>query len=168
VITPAHAQLMACYNTWQNLSLYTAADTLSDAHRKMNRGAFWNSIHSTLNHLLWGDEQWMSRFANWPAPTGHNIPAMLDGNGDWATLKAARQTFDAKIEAWADDLTDEWLAAEVTWYSGAAGRELSKPAWLLVTHFFNHETHHRGQVHVMLTQAGAKPDDTDLFLTPGQ
>ena len=65
---------------------------------------------------------------------------------------------------WADKLEPDWLAANLTWYSFGAGREITQPKWLLVTHMFNHQTHHRGQVHCMLTQAGGKPHDTDLPL----
>jgi uncharacterized damage-inducible protein DinB len=65
---------------------------------------------------------------------------------------------------WSEKLDPAWLQADLTWYSGAAGREISRPRWLLVTHFFNHQTHHRGQVHGMLTRLGAKPEATDLML----
>jgi uncharacterized damage-inducible protein DinB len=166
MITPAHAQLMARYNKWQNQSVFNTAETLSDIERRQDRTAFWGSIHSTLVHILWGDEQWMNRFADWPKPDKLNTPASLPNISDWSQLRLARQSADKKIEDWASSLTTDWLAADVMWYSGAAGRELSKPAWILVTHFFNHQTHHRGQVHAMLTGAGAKTDDTDLFLMP--
>ena len=67
---------------------------------------------------------------------------------------------------WADQLEDASLAGELTWFSGAIKAEVRKPKWLLVTHMFNHQTHHRGQVHCMLTQTGSKPGDTDLPLMP--
>ena len=69
--------------------------------------------------------------------------------------------------AWADGLDTSWLAGDLTYYSGGAKRDITRPKWLLVTHMFNHQTHHRGQVHCMLTQAGGKPHDTDLPLTAG-
>jgi len=81
---------------------------------------------------------------------------------DWAELKSRRATADAKIEAWAARLTPEGLAAPLTWYSGIAGREVSMPYWITVGHFFNHQTHHRGQAHALLTRAGAAMGDTDL------
>ena len=65
-----------------------------------------------------------------------------------------------------DGVDDAWLAGDQTYYSGAIKRDLTRPRWLIVTHFFNHQTHHRGQVHCMLTQAGRNPHDTDLPLTP--
>jgi uncharacterized damage-inducible protein DinB len=166
MITPAHAQLMSRYNSWQNKSIYKAADTLSDDARRADRGAFWSSIHGTLNHILWGDQIWMSRFAGLAAPAAHNRPNSSFDLSTWDGLGRERAAFDEIIEGWAGELTSDWLAAEQTWYSGAAKRDVTRPAWMLVTHFFNHQTHHRGQVHGMLTQCGAKPDDTDLFLMP--
>jgi uncharacterized damage-inducible protein DinB len=74
----------------------------------------------------------------------------------------ARAEFDRTIIDWADSVQPEWLAGEMTYFSGAIGREVTAPRWMLVTHLFNHQTHHRGQVHCMLTQAGGKPSDTDL------
>lgn len=163
MITPAHAQLMARYNQWQNRSLYAAADQLSDADRKRDQGAFWGSIHGTLNHLLWGDQNWMHRFAGTPRPTipGKESPGLFE---HWADLKREREAFDETIIGWTDGLNQEWLAGDITWFSGLSGREMTRPRWKIVTHFFNHQTHHRGQVHAMLTRLGAKPEDTDLML----
>lgn len=165
MISPNHAQTMARYNDWQNRSLYAAADGLSDAERKADRGAHFGSIQATLNHLLWGDRMWMSRFSDVAPPEG-GIPTSTDLYDDWAALCTARTEMDAVITDWAGGLTEDWLKADITWFSGAAGREFTMPAWLLLTHLFNHQTHHRGQVHAMLTAAGAKPEDTDLFLMP--
>ncbi len=50
-----YIRTMARYNAWQNQSVFAAADTLDDEARNMDRGAFFKSIHGTLNHLLWGD-----------------------------------------------------------------------------------------------------------------
>ncbi len=165
MIGPDHVRTMARYNAWQNENLYGAADTLDDAARRAERGAFFGSIEATLNHLLWGDRIWMSRFAGMPKPPG-GIADSRTLTPDWATLRIERDRTDSQIIAWAAGLTETDLAGEHTWYSGAAGREVTKPLWLLVTHMFNHQTHHRGQVHAMLTAAGAKPGDTDLFMMP--
>ena len=73
---------------------------------------------------------------------------------------------DDTIDAWAARVTDDDLASDLNWHAVVLKRDMSKPLSLLVTHLFNHQTHHRGQVHAMLTSAGAKPDDTDLFLMP--
>ena len=165
MISVEHARIMARYNTWQNQSLYTAADDLSDEARRQERGAFFGSIQRTLSHLLWGDQQWMSRFAGTPPPAGSGKDSP-NHYADWDDLRRQRVAFDAVILEWTNRLEPAWLAADFEWYSGLAKRNVSKPAWVLVTHFFNHQTHHRGQVHAMLTAAGAKPDDTDLMLLP--
>ena len=77
-------------------------------------------------------------------------------------MVSERAAFDTIMVDWANRLDAAALEGELTWYSGAIKAELHKPKWLLVTHMFNHQTHHRGQVHCMLTQAGGKPGDTDL------
>ena len=165
MIDPAYVQRMARYNRWQNANLYGVADALSDDERRRERGAFFGSIHKTLSHLLWGDRIWMSRFTDVPRPEG-GIPESISLYPEWEPLKQKRADFDATMIDWADRLDPSWLAGDLTWYSGAAKREITRPKWLQVTHMFNHGTHHRGQVHCMLTQAGAKPYVTDLPLTP--
>lgn len=165
MITKDYVITMATYNRWQNGSLYQAAATLSDAARREDRGAFFGSIHKTLNHLLWADQMWMSRFAQTPRPTG-GIPESVDLQDDFAKLKAAREALDNVIIEWATALDPSWLDGEFTWFSGSTGHEITRAKALLVTHMFNHQTHHRGQVHAMLTAQGAKPTDTDLLLMP--
>ncbi len=164
MIAPEYVRTMAAYNAWQNDSLYAVVGTLSDSDRRRDRGAFFGSIHATLNHLLWGDQIWMSRFAGTPPPRAGTIPDSPSQVEDWEALMRERKAFDGVISEWADGISTEWLGGDLTWHSQAAGRELSAPRALLVAHMFNHGTHHRGQVHAMLTQAGARPDDTDLML----
>ena len=77
MISPAYVRLMAAYTTWQNESIYGAADGLSDAERRIDRGAFFGSIHATLNHVLWGDQLWLHRLAGTPAPVMSDIPASI-------------------------------------------------------------------------------------------
>lgn len=163
MIDTAYVATMARYNRWQNRSLYDAADTLTDEARRQGRGAFFGSIHGTFCHLLWADRMWLSRFAGTPKPTVPNRESsrMIE---DWEELKVARHDVDETIRGWAEDLWPEWLSGNVTWFSGLTGSEMTMPAPILVMHFFNHQTHHRGQAHAMLTAAGAKPDDTDLML----
>ena len=163
MITPAYIRTMAAYNAEMNRRLYGAAARLSDAERQQPRGAFWGSIHGTLTHILWGDQQWMSRFDSWPKPTTpiKQSAGMIE---DFGVLGAEREKADASIQRWAAEADDNWLAGDLTWFSGAANREVTAPLQLLVTHFFNHQTHHRGQVHAMLTAAGQETGDTDLFL----
>lgn len=168
MITPAYVRTMARYNRWQNRSLYCAADTLSDEERKRERGAFFGSIHGTLSHLMFGDGIWMSRFTGDDSfkPLAKNIPESPSAFPDWEVLKAARVALDERIIGWANAVSQADLDGDLTWYSGAAKRTLSKPRGFVIAHFFNHQTHHRGQVHAMLTAAGTKPEDTDLIITP--
>lgn len=163
MIGTAYVRTMARYNAWQNRSLYAAAAALDDVARRQDRGAFFQSIHGTLCHLLWADRMWLSRFAGTPKPAVriHESAGLITA---WDDLVVERQTFDATLTDWADTLSQDWLSGDLTWFSGATQREMSKPIGLLVTHMFNHQTHHRGQVHAMLTAAGAKPEDTDLML----
>ena len=163
MISVEHARLMARYNRWQNESLYRAAGSLDDADRRRDRGAFFGSIHGTLSHLIWGDSVWMNRFAGTPKPAG-SIRDSATLVADWEDMTAQRRALDEVIVAWASSLPEAWLTGSTSWRSGALGRDMTKPNWLLATHFFNHQTHHRGQAHAMLTAAGAKPGDTDLMI----
>ena len=99
-----------------------------------------------------------------PAPKAPTIPESVEQIASWEELKTARISFDRVIAKWSADVSAKWLGETMTWYSVAAEREISAPHSLLVTHLFNHQTHHRGQVNAMLTAAGAKPDDTDPML----
>lgn len=165
MIDVAFVRRMARYNRWQNANLYGAASLLGDAERQRPCGAFFGSIQGTLSHLMWADRMWMSRFAGTPRPEG-GIPQSPALYPNWEGLKDERIAFDGVIVGWADGLDAAWLAGDLTWYSGDAKRDITKPKWVLVTHFFNHQTHHRGQVHCLLTQAGAKPAATDLPVLP--
>lgn len=166
MIDPTYVRIMARYNHWQNEGLYAAADTLPDEARRQDRGAFFKSIHATLNHLLWADNMWLSRLSDLPEPT----IKMADSThfvDDWEDLKRARAICDEQILAWADRLGAEPILGELVWRSSTLGGEVGRPRWLVIVHFFNHQTHHRGQVHAMLTAAGAKPRDTDLIMMQG-
>jgi uncharacterized damage-inducible protein DinB len=165
MIDPAYVKRMARYNRWQNQNLFGVADHLSDEERRRERGAFFWSIHNTLSHLMWADQIWMSRLADVPAPKG-GIPESVSLYPEWELLRNERPALDELIIGWADGLDEAALAGDLTWHSAVAKREVGKPTWLLVTHMFNHQTHHRGQVHCMLTQAGGKPHDTDLAFMP--
>ncbi|MEJ2001912.1 MAG: DinB family protein [Maritimibacter sp.] len=161
MITVEFAQAMARYNRWQNRSIYDAADGLSDEERRRDRGAFFGSIHATLSHVYWGDCLWMARFDGWEAPAG-GLADSSEFVADWEALKALRYAADEKIVDWAGRLAPGDLSGDLNWYSMAMQADVSKPLGLCIAHVFNHQTHHRGQVHAMLTAAGAKPDDTDL------
>jgi uncharacterized damage-inducible protein DinB len=165
MIDGGYVRRMARYNRWQNENLYGVAARLSEEERRRERGAFFGSIHKTFSHILWGDLIWMSRFTDVPRPQA-GIPESVALFPDWDNLKSERSRFDRKIVDWADTVEADWLAAEQTYYSAATKREWTRPRWMLVTHMFNHQTHHRGQVHCLLTQAGGKPSDTDLPVMP--
>jgi len=156
-----HLRLMAQYSSWQNGSLITAADTLTDADRWQGRGAFFGSIGATFNHLLWDDALWLARFAGHTRPE-RDMAVSLTEPSDWGTFKARRRAQDSAIEAWAEGLVPGDLNGVVAWYPGGGTTRIEKPATVCFAHLFNHQTHHRGQIHAMLTAAGAVPEATDL------
>jgi uncharacterized damage-inducible protein DinB len=153
---------MARYNKWMNDKIYASAAQLSDQERKRDRGAFFKSIHATLNHILWGDQIWLHRLAGTPKPLAGSIGESVAQFADFAGMTRERQACDQVILNWAAALDPAGLAGDYSYFSAASGRQITRPRWLLVTHMFNHQTHHRGQVHCLLTQCGLKPGDTDL------
>jgi uncharacterized damage-inducible protein DinB len=163
MIDPAYVRTMAAYNAEMNRRLYAAASRLTDAQRRADGGAFWHSIHGTLTHLLWGDTMWMSRFDGWPKPPVPNRESdtMV---AEFDALRSAREAADARISEWAGRVTEAWLAEDLVWYSGAAQQEMRRGRAGIVVHFFNHQTHHRGQAHALITRAGEATGDTDLML----
>jgi uncharacterized damage-inducible protein DinB len=101
---------------------------------------------------------WMSRFDDWPKPA---VPIKQSAQmiADFSELAAARERADAAIARWAEKVDDAWLAQDLVWFSGAANREMRARKPLLVAHFFNHQTHHRGQAHALITAAGERTGD---------
>lgn len=166
MISKQYVEKFALYNQWQNQSHYQEASKLTDEQRQADRGAFFKSIHGTLSHLLWADQTWMSRFAGTSKPRAKSIVDSQTAYASFDELREDRVAFDRVIIDWSRVLDPSWLNGELTWFSGATGRELTRPRWLLVTHMFNHQTHHRGQVHAMLTSFGMKPDATDIAFMP--
>ncbi len=160
-----YLRMMTRYNKWQNTAVYAAADRLSDADRRLDRGAFFGTIHATLAHLLWADRIWMSRFDLGPPPGG-SIKDSASFIDDWAALTTARHAMDQMMLEWSDNYAPGAVLGNLDWYSGAAGRNVSAPLGVVLPHIFNHQTHHRGQIHAMLTAAGCQTADTDLFLMP--
>ena len=163
--SPAYALIMARYNLWQNESLIKAANGLSQIERQKERGAFFGSIEKTFSHLLWGDRMWLSRFDGSEAPGGNTASSVLMTQG-WEKFQTERSAFDRKILEWAHRVPAEWFEGEMTWFAGSVGRTLTNANKVLVIQMFNHQTHHRGQIHAMLTASGAKPDATDLQHMP--
>lgn len=165
-MTPEHARTMARYNRWMNDKLYAVANKLTDAERKQARGAFFGSIHRTLNHILVGDRVWLGRFSNTPLQDGEMGPGgihALDQElyADFEELRRERAKTDAEIDAFAASLTEQTMAGELRYLRRGVMNEL--PLWHVVAHFFNHQTHHRGQVTTLLMQAGQDPGVTDLL-----
>jgi uncharacterized damage-inducible protein DinB len=163
---------LARYNRWMNARLYELSAALSEAERTRDLGAFFHSIHGTLNHLLLADRAWLGRFTGDPAVgqsrdrDGREITVRrLDQilYADFDALRAERTKTDAHLEAWVDTLTDARLHRDLVYRSGD-GREHRHPLWIAVTHLFNHQTHHRGQATTLLMQLGHDPGLTDFAI----
>jgi uncharacterized damage-inducible protein DinB len=164
---------MAQYNTLMNRSIYCTCGALSDEERKRDLHAFFGSIHRTLNHLLLTDRSQMGRFI------GVERMRSLDDDGrpieirsldqelyaDFATLRREREKTDAAIEAWtaSNEITAEFLAREMVYDAMSAAGSYRVQMWIAVTHFFNHQTHHRGQITTLLSQLGRDAGVTDLM-----
>ena len=165
-------RFLARYNRWFNESLYDACEKLGDEERKRDRGAFFRSIHHTLTHLVLADKMWLQRFARQGvafealAPDLLDIPQGADYTSDlhpdWQDLRRMRERLDAAIEAWVAEMPDDFVIRTMH-YSNTKGVQRSHPMWQAVTHFFNHQTHHRGQVTTLLMQAGVDVGVTDLI-----
>ena len=165
MITPAYCQTMARYNAWQNNGLRDMIGEIDHEELYRDRGAFFGSIMATLNHLLWGDTIWISRFDGGAGPDP-SIKDSINFTPTPAVWAAERFRMDARIQLWASSVSAIDLVGDLNWYSHAMDRAFTKPIALCVMQLFNHQTHHRGQVHVMLTAMGLKPNDTDLPFMP--
>jgi uncharacterized damage-inducible protein DinB len=165
-MTPEVCRAFARYNRWMNGKLYDTAGELSDEERKRDRGAFFGSIHNTLNHILVADRIWLGRLAGrapQPGFIGVDGIKRLDQElaSDFAQLRLERDETDAAIDAWASALTDAALAGTLPMtFRGSA---IERPLWWVATQLYNHQTHHRGQITTLLTQAGHDVGSTDLF-----
>ncbi len=165
MISADYCRLMARYNTWQNTSLVTAADGLTDVARHKDRGAFFQSIAATLNHLYWADALILQRLKGNERPE-ETIKHSLTSPSDWDNFKIMRSKRNEEIEEWAAPLVDTDLEGMVVWYPGDGSTRIEKQKTLCVAELFNHQAHHRGQIHAMLTAAGAEPEPTNLSLLP--
>ena len=155
----AHVQMFAGYNAWANHRLHAACALLDEDDYKRDRGAFFGSIHGTLNHLIVTDRMWLARLRGETLPP-HGLDAVIFN--DLATLRAARTHEDAALSAHVSGLTDDQLAATFRWTRKSDGSQVVQPTWAMLAHIFNHQTHHRGQVHGLLSQAGIEPPSLDL------
>jgi uncharacterized damage-inducible protein DinB len=162
-----HFQMLARYNRMANERIYEVCAQLCDEERRKQRAGSFGSIHALLNHLLLGDRIWMARFiaasdASRPRGAGHTTPplnAILFENFD--DLRRARTAKDAAIETFFDSLHDDVCDQSFT-YVNNQGKDHVEPALVAFSHFFNHQTHHRGQIHVMLSQTEVAPPSLDL------
>lgn len=166
-----HVVLMARYNDWMNARLYEAAAKLSSQELLADRNAFFGSIMGTLNHIVVGDTIWLKRFATHPA--NHMVldpvrqmqaPLSLDQVlfTDFNALSHHRKFLDHVISQWAESLTEQDLEY-VLRYANTKGVVSNKRFSSLVMHFFNHQTHHRGQASTLLSQAGRDVGITDML-----
>ena len=157
------AQTMAAYNRWMNDKLYAVCAQLTDAERKVDRKSFFGSIHSTLNHLLLADKVWFGRFIHKPVVVPSLSHELYE---DFDALRAERAATDQDIEGWVAALTDDALAGECRYMSMINPGPKVFDLWVCVAHFFNHQTHHRGQVTALLSQCGKDYGVTDLIALP--
>lgn len=157
-------QLMARYNQWINRSLYGVCAQIDDGQRKADRGAFFKSIHSTLNHILWGDRMWLARFG---AATVPPVPLGEDWYTDFTDLQSEREKTDTLLIDWTNGLNDAVLLEIVEFTSASDAKTRRAPRWIFAVQMFNHQTHHRGQVTTLVKQLGYDPGVTDIPWTPG-
>ena len=154
----AHFDELAVYNRWANRRLYKDAATLPDDVRKRNVGLFFGSVHGTLNHLLVTDYIWMRRFTG-DGPQPERLNQIL--HDDFDELRAAQEREDERIIGFVTGTTDYDRVLE---YQNSTGKTFQQALGSALTHFFNHQTHHRGQVHAGLTIAGIRePASLDLL-----
>jgi uncharacterized damage-inducible protein DinB len=155
-----HFQMMAAYNGWANGRVLEAAGALAPDELERDMGAFFGSVLGTLNHMLVADRIWMKRF------TGEGeAPARLDTIlfPAFGALKMAREAEDERIIAWVGGLTEKALSGRFTYMTGTDMRTMSRRLAPTLAHFFNHQTHHRGQIHAMLTALGLPSPELDLI-----
>jgi uncharacterized damage-inducible protein DinB len=155
-----HFDTFARYNAWANARLYDAAAQLSDDDYRADRGAFFRSVHGTLNHLLVTDRVWMQRF------TGEGMaPDRLDAVlfDQLATLREAREAEDARIVKYVTGLDAVALEGTITYRRVSTPEMFTQPLAPGLAHWFNHQTHHRGQVHAILTSIAGRAPELDLL-----
>ena len=156
---------MAHYNRWINQRLYALIENIPDTQRKANMGAHFGSIHATLSHLVWADRIWLARFTDQPIPESQ--PWGADLFPEFTDLMASRFAVDDQIHLWVQSLHPEDLERVLTLRAISNGKIRRGPLWVFVTHFFNHQTHHRGQITTLLRQLGYDPGVMDLPAMPG-
>jgi uncharacterized damage-inducible protein DinB len=154
----AHFQILASYNRIANERLFEKCSALSDSEYRMNRAGSFGSIHALLNHVLLGDRIWMSRFEGGGPSTPPLNTVLYE---DFSQLRDARVAEDARIEWFFVNLGFNFAGQSFA-YINNQGKSYVESAPVAFSHFFNHQTHHRGQVHVMLSQTPVAPPSLDL------
>ena len=163
MISLTYVRTMQGYNRWMNDRLYDCCAKLTDGERKREAGAFFKSIHGTLNHLLLGDRIWLGRFTGRPFAVNSLDQELYS---DFAQLQSERKATDVGIADWISTLAEAALADDLTYVSVVNPKPRRLPLWVAVVHFFNHQTHHRGQLTTLLVQRGIDPGVTDLIWLP--
>ena len=160
MMAPDYFQTLARYNTWANTRLYDAAAELPEAaYRAPRPAAYFTSLQGTLNHILVGDLVWMARFEG----VDHGLTSLDEPlHEELGALRAAREAEDRRIEAYTDALTPEAIAGDLTFRLIVRPEDMTMPLSLALAHLFNHQTHHRGQAHALLKEAGLEPPPLDL------
>lgn len=154
----------ARYNQWMNEHFYGLCDSISDEERKRDAGAFFKSIHGTLNHLLLGDRLWMSRFLN----TVFEVDSLdQELYSDYEELKNERVLTDKSINEYISGLSDEDIKQPLTFRSKVKNADTTLILKDALLHFFHHQTHHRGQVSTLISQQGIDIGVTDMIWMPG-
>jgi uncharacterized damage-inducible protein DinB len=151
-------KMLARYNRIANARLYEQCGKLDPAEYVRERRGSFGSIHGILNHILLGDRIWMSRFAGGGARTPPLNSILFE---TFAGLSTARFEQDANIEAFFNEVDADFLNRTIR-YTNSQGKDYVETVPVAVLHFFNHQTHHRGQVHVMLSQTEMKPPSLDM------
>ena len=156
--------IQAKYNKWMNDHFYMLSDSIADDERKRDVGAFFKSIHGTLNHILLGDRLWMSRFQN----TDFDIESLdQELYSDYAELKNQRAITDSNISNYVGSLTSDALNQPITFVSKVKQSEHTYILRDCILHFFQHQIHHRGQVSTLISQLGIDIGVTDMMWMPG-
>jgi uncharacterized damage-inducible protein DinB len=155
-----HYVEFAGYNAWANRRLYDAASDLSDAEYRADRGAFFKSMHGTLNHLLATDRIWMKRLTG-----AGEAPDRLDAivHETFADLRAAREAEDRRIVRWIGGLDEATLGGTIRYRRVSSPETFEQELMPALDHWFNHQTHHRGQAHMILTALGKPAPELDLL-----
>ena len=160
-MTPsAHYRMFARYNAWANSRLYDAAAQLSHEQYRADRGAFFKSVHGTLNHLLVTDRIWMQRFTG-EGDTPKRLDAILLESLD--ELRAAREAEDRRIVDFVDGLDDGRIGGTIKYRRVSSPEEFEQQLAAALAHWFNHQTHHRGQVHALLGGLLGQAPELDLL-----